>query len=158
LKPSRSSSVEVGLKGRIAELQRLTLARFDEGFASGTPAVAVPAGNRIPGVPRTSLYAELQWRDFGSGFRTALEARRNGAVAVDDQNSDAAASYTVMNLRAGFEQKARGWRVAETLRIDNLADRRYIGHLRVIVLGAIRGSIRNERANERKRFSSSALA
>ncbi len=183
LKPSRSSSLEIGLKGRIADLQRLTLARFetltrdeivvdsstggrttfknasrtwrsgweaswqavlpagfdaqvaytlldarfDEDFASGTPAVAVPAGNRIPGVPRTSFYAEVQWREFGSGFRTALEARRNGAVVVDDRNSDAAASYTLVNLRAGFEQKARGWRIAETLRIDNLANRRYIG-------------------------------
>ena len=41
--------------------------------------------------------------------------------------ADAAAAYTVANLRLGLEQKARGWRVAETLRIDNLGDRSYIG-------------------------------
>jgi iron complex outermembrane receptor protein len=181
LKPSHSSSVEAGLKGRIADHQRVTLARFetatrdeivvdsaaggrttfknasrtrrsgweaswqavlpagfeaqvaytlldarfDEAFASGT--AAVPAGNRIPGVPRTSLYAELQWREFASGFAAALEVRDIGKVHVDDQNSDAAPAYTVASLRAGFEQKARGWRVTETLRIDNLADRNYVG-------------------------------
>ena len=102
-------------------------ARFDEAFTSGAPALTVPAGNRIPGVPRSSLYAELQWRDPGSGFSAALEARRNAKVHVDDRNSDAAAAYTVANLRAGFEQKARSWRISETLRVDNLADRRYIG-------------------------------
>jgi iron complex outermembrane receptor protein len=48
-------------------------------------------------------------------------------VYVDDQNSDAAAAYTLANLRLGFEQKARDWRIAETLRIDNLTDRTYIG-------------------------------
>jgi len=183
LKPGRSLNAEVGLKGRIADHQRLTLARFEtvtrdeivvdtsvggrttfknasrtrrsgweaswqavlpagfdahvaytlldarfnESFSSGSPAVVVPAGNRIPGVPRSALYAELQWRDFGSGFSVALEARHSAEVYVDDRNSDAAVAYTVANLRAGFEQKARGWRITETLRIDNLADRNYVG-------------------------------
>jgi iron complex outermembrane receptor protein len=69
----------------------------------------------------------LQWRHFASGFSATLEARHNSRVYVDDQNSDAAAAYTVANLRLGFEQKSRGWRVTETLRIDNLTDRAYIG-------------------------------
>ena len=102
-------------------------ARYDEAFTSGAPAVTVPAGNRIPGVPQMTLYAELQWRHLPSGFSTALEARRNGRVYVDDQNSDSAEAYTVANLRLGFEQKARGWRITETLRIDNLTNRNYIG-------------------------------
>ncbi len=183
LKPSRSTNAEIGLKGRIGDYQKITLARFDtttrdeivvdtasggrtiyknagrtrrtgweaswqaplpagfdarlaytvidaryaEAFTSGAAADTVPAGNRLPGVPRTSLYAELQWHHFDSGFSAALEARHNGKVYVDDQNSDAAAAYTIANLRLGFEQKARDWRIAETLRIDNLTDRSYIG-------------------------------
>ena len=102
-------------------------ARYAEAFTSGAAAVTVPAGNTLPGVPRTSLYAELQWHHFESGFSAALEARHNSRVYVDDQNSDAAAAYTLANLRLGFEQKARDWRIAETLRIDNLTDRTYIG-------------------------------
>jgi iron complex outermembrane receptor protein len=102
-------------------------ARYDEAFTSGANASIVPVGNKLPGVPRTSLYAELQWRHFESGFSAALEARHNSRVYVDDQNSDAAAAYTLANLRLGFEQKARDWRITETLRIDNLTARTYIG-------------------------------
>jgi iron complex outermembrane recepter protein len=102
-------------------------ARYEEAFASGANASIVAIGNKLPGVPRTSLFAELQWRHFASGFSAALEARHNSNVYVDDQNSDAAAAYTVANLRLGFEQKARDWRITETLRIDNLTDRTYIG-------------------------------
>ena len=102
-------------------------ARYAEAFTSGANASIVPVGNKLPGVPGTSLYAELQWHHFESGFSAALEARHNSKVYVDDQNSDAAAAYTLANLRLGFEQKARDWRFTETLRIDNLTDRTYIG-------------------------------
>ena len=102
-------------------------ARYAEAFTSGAAASTVPAGNKLPGVPRASLYAELQWRHVATGFSAALEARHNSRVYVDDQNSDAAAAYTVANLRLGFEQKERDWRINETLRIDNLSDRAYIG-------------------------------
>jgi iron complex outermembrane receptor protein len=183
LKPSHSTNEEIGLKGRVGEDQKITLARFDtatqdeivvdtstggrtiyknagrtrrtgweaswqavlpagfdaqaaytlldaryvEAFASGTPAAPVPVGNKIPGVSHTALYGALQWRHYASGFSAALEARHSGRVYVNDQNSDAAAAYTVANLRLGFEQKARDWRITETLRVDNLSDRRYIG-------------------------------
>jgi len=183
LKPSLSTNAEIGLKGRVGDYQKVTLARFDtatrdeividtaaggrtiyknagrtrrtgweaswqavlpagfdtrvaytaldarydEAFASGANSSIVPVGNKLPGVPRASLYAELQWRHFASGFSAALEARHNSRVYVDDQNSDAAAAYTLANLRLGFEQKERDWRITETLRIDNLTDRTYIG-------------------------------
>ena len=102
-------------------------ARYADAFTSGAAATTVAAGKKLPGVPGTSLYAELQWRHFESGFSAALEARHNSKVYVDDQNSDAATAYTVANLRLGFEQKARDWRITETLRIDNITDRTYIG-------------------------------
>ena len=31
------------------------------------------------------------------------------------------------NVRAGFEQRARGWRLTEFIRVDNVGDRRYVG-------------------------------
>ncbi len=103
-------------------------AKYSEAFSSGTsPAVA--AGNRIPGVPRTSAYAELRWQHLPSGFNSGLEVRHASQVFVDDQNSDAAGAYTVTNLRFGLEQKAKGWRFTETLRIDNLTNIDYIGSI-----------------------------
>jgi len=33
----------------------------------------------------------------------------------------------VGNLRAGFQQRGKGWRLTEFLRIDNVSDRAYIG-------------------------------
>ncbi len=111
-------------------------ARYDEAFTSGANSSVVPAGNKLPGVPHTSLYAEVQWHHAASGFSAALEARHNGKVYVDDQNSDAAPAYTVANLCLGFEQKKNDWHINETLRIDNLTDRSYIGS--VIVADANR--------------------
>ncbi|MBI4204953.1 MAG: TonB-dependent receptor [Betaproteobacteria bacterium] len=102
-------------------------AQFRQPFGSGAPATTVPAGNRLPGVPPYSLFGELVWRHPASGFHAGVEARRNGKVYVNDANSEFAAAYTVWNLRAGFEQRARNWRLAEFVRVDNLADRRYIG-------------------------------
>ena len=32
-------------------------------------------------------------------------------------------------MRFGFQQKARGWRLSETLRIDNIANINYIGSI-----------------------------
>jgi iron complex outermembrane receptor protein len=101
-------------------------AKYTEAFVSGA-SPPVTSGNRIPGVPRTSVYAELRWQHLPAGFTTALEARHASAVFVDDQNSDAAAAYTVTNLRFGLEQKARDWQFTQTLRIDNLANTDYIG-------------------------------
>ena len=122
LKPSLSTNAEIGLKGRIGDHQKITLAYFDtatrdelvvdtaaggrtiyknagrtrrsgweatwqavlpagfdaraaytaldahyaEAFTSGAGASLVPAGNKLPGVPRSSLYAELQWHHFPS--------------------------------------------------------------------------------------------
>jgi iron complex outermembrane receptor protein len=87
----------------------------------------VPAGNRLPGVARNTLYGELRWKHAPSGFALALEAQHKSRVAVDDVNSDFAAGYTTANLAAGFTQTGGKWTVTEFLRVDNLADRRYAG-------------------------------
>lgn len=99
-------------------------ARFTQPFTSTS---TVTAGNKLPGVPASSLYGELVWREPASGFHSGVEVRRNGKVYVDDANSESAPAYTVFNLRAGFEQRGKNWRLSEFVRIDNISDRRYIG-------------------------------
>lgn len=101
-------------------------ATFKDGFTPGTGG-AVAAGNRLPGVAPSQFYGELLWRHPSNGFHAGAELRRSGKVFVNDQNGEAAGSYAVGSLRAGLQQRGRGWKLSEFLRIDNVADRRYTG-------------------------------
>jgi iron complex outermembrane receptor protein len=85
------------------------------------------AGNRLPGVPKEQLYAEGAWRHAPWGLRVALELLHRSRVAVDDDNSEFAASFMVVNAVVGFEQRGAGWRLQEFLRIDNVSDKAYVG-------------------------------
>lgn len=101
-------------------------------IASGvTTARTVNAGNKIPGTYRSQIYGEVAWRYQPLGFNMALEGRHNSKVYVDDVNSDTAHSYTVFNLRAGFEQKYANWSFREYLRVENMFDKDYVGSVRI---------------------------
>ena len=91
-----------------------------------TPNVAVPAGNRIPGIARSSLALEAGWRP-AQGFRGGVEARYLSSVPVNDANSDAAGSYFITAAHVGYVLVAGKWRFATTARIDNLMDKKYAG-------------------------------
>jgi iron complex outermembrane receptor protein len=98
-------------------------ARFKDFSAGGVNF----SGNRIPGVPANSVYAQLAWAYAPLGFSTALVGRWASRVYTDDANSSYAAGYTVLNWRGGFQQAARGWRLAEFVQVNNLTDKQYIG-------------------------------
>jgi len=102
-------------------------ARFTQPFTSGTPAVTVSSGNHLPGVPAYTLFGELIWRHAASGFHTGLEMRANGRVWVNDVNGAYADPYTIGNLRVGFEQRGKRWRLTEFARVDNVTARQYVG-------------------------------
>jgi len=102
-------------------------ARFPEAFTTGTPAVTVPAGNRLPGVPPVVLHGEFVWRHAASGFHAGAEVHHAGRVFVNEANIDSAASYTVTNLRVGIESRAGGVTFKAFARVDNVTDRRYAG-------------------------------
>ncbi|CEN56599.1 TonB-dependent receptor family protein [Candidatus Methylopumilus turicensis] len=91
----------------------------------------VKSGNKIPGTYRSQLYGEMSWKAPTVGFSTALEARYNSKVYVDDVNSDIAPSYTVFNVRAVLQQEVQKWRFSEYVRVENLFDKDYIGSVRV---------------------------
>lgn len=108
-------------------------ARYRDGFLTctaapcTTPSVAVAAGQRIPGIPDLTLYAELAWHPANTGFETAVEFRQVGKVEVDDRNTDAAPAHGVVNLRLSWTQKAGGWTLREFARLDNVGDRHDAG-------------------------------
>jgi iron complex outermembrane receptor protein len=89
--------------------------------------VRVAAGSHLPAVPMNALYAGLTWTYAPWGFSTTVEAQARAQIYTDDRNSDAAAGYWVANLRAGFAQQSRHWRFSEFARLDNLANRAYVG-------------------------------
>lgn len=100
-------------------------ATYDAAFVSNGQPVA--KGRHLPGVPDTTLYGELAWtpRD---GINSALEGLYRSKVYVDDSNqAKPAPSYAVFNWRTRFEQQLDHWTFGQTLRLDNLLDRQYIG-------------------------------
>jgi iron complex outermembrane receptor protein len=123
-------------------------ARFDTSFRTCAPLAAfcnpvtgantavVPSGNRVPGVPSASLFADLAYRSPALGLRGALELVANGPVAVNDLNSEYAAGYAIANVWAGLEQIAGRWRLREFARVNNLFGRQYIG---AVIVGDANG-------------------
>jgi iron complex outermembrane receptor protein len=101
-------------------------ARFEDDFSFvvQNETRTVSAGNRMPGIPRADLFAELAWRAPEGRWSTALEARAVGRIAVDDRNTDDAPGHArfAWRLSSTFGD---GWRAL--LRVDNLLDRRHAG-------------------------------
>lgn len=108
-------------------------ARFTQPFTAG--ALTVAAGSKLPGIAGNNLYGELLWRHPSNGFHAGVEVRHSGKVWVNDQNSEFAAAYTVWNLRTGFQQRGKGWKLTEYVRIDNVSNKSYIGSVIVAQAG-----------------------
>lgn len=92
-----------------------------------TPAVQVAAGNRIPGIPRASAFAELAWRHRPWGLETAVEVRHVGRIFANDINDESVAAATTAAVRLSLAQQVGRWSLREFVRVDNVANRRYIG-------------------------------
>ena len=99
-------------------------ARFRSTYISNNNTVA--SGNRLPGAPQHSLYAETEAR-VGEGATVGLEMRAESRTQVNDINADAAPGYAAFNLRAGKEVRAGSAKVFLFARVDNLFDRQYAG-------------------------------
>src|SRR5581483_9382644 len=135
-------SIESRLPHGVAAYAAITYldAKFDESFltcpqpapSSGPPCpsgskVIVREGNAVPGVPTFTAYGELSWAYTPWGFNTGVEVRWQGKTYVNDINSESAGAFTVVNLRAGLEQRTARLRIAEYVRVDNVFDEKYIG-------------------------------
>jgi iron complex outermembrane receptor protein len=109
-----------GLSSRIAVTALRAI--YDQAFGT------VPEGSRLPGVPKTSLYGELAWKDADGRLGAALETIANGKVYPDDANqATPAPGYMIFNARVQANQQRGGWRIREYARLNNLFDRTYVG-------------------------------
>jgi len=110
----------------------LLAAQYTDGFLActttpcATPATPVASGNRIPGVARNVLSAELGWTP-PRGWRASVGMRASSKAYVNDTNSDAAASFVVANASAGYVLPLGAWNFSAFARVDNVTDRHYVG-------------------------------
>ncbi|MES2098497.1 MAG: TonB-dependent receptor [Pseudomonadota bacterium] len=135
---TRRTGLEAGWNGTYfgnlkAQLAATLLnATYQDGFLTCTAApcavanVAVPAGNRIPGIARGALFAALNWAP-PTGWRAGVEGRYVTGVFVNDANSDAAPRYAVAAATLGYVLRAGPWELNGFVRGDNLFGRRYAG-------------------------------
>ncbi len=136
---ARRQGAEVKLELPIAAQWRLLLAYtyLDATFRSPfltCPAAAsctkpntlVAAGARIPGVPRSDLYAALRWGE-ALGWNAAIEASLAAATPANDLNTQSAPGYGTLHLAAGYGFDLRDAQVSTFLRLNNLFDKHYIG-------------------------------
>ena len=71
-----------------------------------------------------------------SRFHAGAEVGHSSKIYVNDRNSESTDAYTVWNLRAGFEQRGRNWRLTEFVRLNNASDKQYIGS---VIVGEANG-------------------
>lgn len=100
-------------------------AEFDSPFSNAAGAT-IAKGNRLPGVPRQSLFADVEYRAT-QALSVGLETRVESEVFTNDINSATASGYAVFNARAGYEFRALGARMFLFGRLDNLLDKDYVG-------------------------------
>ncbi|MEP7246078.1 MAG: TonB-dependent receptor [Gammaproteobacteria bacterium] len=90
------------------------------------PTVLVTAGNRLPGVPKNNVYANLAWGGE-LGWHAGANAQYVSNVPVNDLNTVLAPAYTTVGLSGGYGMDLRSQRVNTFVRINNLLNRRYVG-------------------------------
>lgn len=93
--------------------------------ATGFNTAPVHDGSPIPAVPAGALGARLAARF--APVSVALESQLRTRILANDAGSDAASGYALFNAYAAMHQQRGEWRFSETLRVDNLLDRRYVG-------------------------------
>lgn len=99
---------------------------IDATFDAAIPDSMVQKGNKIPGIAKNQAFASLGWQPE-IGFNAGFDVRYMDQVYVDDVNSDAAPSYSIVSANVGYVWKQADWKVRTFARVDNLLDKDYVG-------------------------------
>ena len=93
--------------------------RFNNGVSNFT-------GNRLPGVPKHSVYGELRYQT-PTGIYGAVETQYAGRFFTNDANQFTNPPYAVTNLRFGYDDPATGrnMRISPFFGVNNIFDRKY---------------------------------
>ncbi len=114
-------------------------ATFTKTYASGSNTVT--AGNKMPGIPQHFLFSELLWTSQAMGTskrapvlgtRAGFEWVSAGRLYANDTNVYGGSSASAPGYNALNAKVSQGWALGNNLltayaRVDNLADKRYVG-------------------------------
>jgi iron complex outermembrane receptor protein len=90
------------------------------------PTSRVAAGNRLPGLPKNNAYANVRWGS-AMGWHADISGQYISNVAANDMNSVYAPAYAVFGVGGGYAAERRRVGGSVFLRVNNLANRRYVG-------------------------------
>ncbi len=120
-------------------------AAFTQTYPNSANTVAtgntVLAGNKMPGIPQHFIFSELLWSSqaMGAGKRAAALGTRAGfewvsagRLYANDTNTYGGSSASAPGYNAFNAKVSQGWALGKNLltayaRVDNLADKRYVG-------------------------------
>ncbi|HUF72764.1 MAG TPA: TonB-dependent receptor [Gammaproteobacteria bacterium] len=101
-------------------------AKFDR-FETATDSFA---GSEIPGVPEDQIYLELNYR-HARGWYGVLDALYVSDFYAENANLVRTDSYTVSNLRLGYDGRVGDFDVSPFIGIFNLLDEEYNSNVRI---------------------------
>ncbi len=88
--------------------------------------ITVPAGSRIPGVPKDFASAALRY-GTGSGWNASVEANAASSTPTNDLNTESASGYGLLGGSVGYIFQRGDAKISTFLRLNNLFDRQYAG-------------------------------
>jgi iron complex outermembrane receptor protein len=138
------TGIELGASTQITPQMTASLsanfidAKYSQTFTSATVtgATTINAGNKIPGIPQTSVFSELAWTSEQArsgakapslGTRLALEMVQSGRIFANDTNTASVDGHTVFNVSASQRWAVEKAAVSAYLRLNNASNERYAG-------------------------------
>jgi iron complex outermembrane receptor protein len=95
------------------------------GVPCTTPNLTVPAGSRIPGIPRHQGHLALEWTPGPWSAALEFEARSN--IVVNDTAAFQAPGFGLWHAELGRDWQLAGSTLRTFARVDNLLDKTYVG-------------------------------
>ncbi|RUO23091.1 hypothetical protein CWE08_00095 [Aliidiomarina iranensis] len=86
------------------------------------------SGQRLPGLARSNLFQQWEWRPYGDRRAQLLLAQRlRSRVATSDANDSFAPSYTLWDFAIRGEIEYASWLLEPWFRVENITDKAYVG-------------------------------
>ena len=92
------------------------------------------SGNQLPGLPRQFGYLGLSYNTNG-GFSGTAETIYSGDLYANNANTADVSSYTVVNLRLGYDFQNGNWLIRPYVGLNNVFDEAYNSNIRINAFG-----------------------
>lgn len=102
-----------------------------EAFAEGNEDYA---GKQLPGIPQHMAYLGARYVHT-KGAYVALNARINGGIFANNDNSVLDPGYQLVNVRMGWKKAWKNWGIEPFAGINNLFNMKYTSNLRINAFG-----------------------